>query len=121
MQISANKINAYLCMKLRNNNMSQPKFILTNKGELRLGMVNRHYELLKADEHCYGGGYYEFDYLSNRLLLWGFSTDFGKPRWEKCQRINVSADYRGFRIIYSTWREWETAINISTDWEVSYF
>ena len=56
--------------------MSQPKFILTSKGELRLGMVNRHYELLKADEHCYGGGYYEFDYLSNRSLIFSYFRFF---------------------------------------------
>lgn len=101
--------------------MSQPKFILTNQGELRLGMVNRHYELLKTNEHCYGGGYYEFDYISNRLLLSGLSTDFGKPKWNKFQQIKLSASYKGLRILYSTWRDWEHAMNISTEWEVVYF
>ena len=101
--------------------MSQPKFILTNKGELRLGMVNRHYELLKPGEQCYGGGYYEFDYLSNRLLLSGFSTDFGKPRWEKFRTISLSEGYKGLRILYHTWRDWERAENISQEWEVNYF
>lgn len=101
--------------------MSQPKFILTSKGELRLGMVNRHYELLHPGEHCYGGGYYEFDYLSNRLLLSGLSTDFGKPRWERFSAIHVSANYQGLRILYSTWRNWDSALNISQAWEVNYF
>ena len=48
---------------------TQPKFILTKDGTLRLGMVKRHLELLKAGESCIGGGYYKIDTLSPETPL----------------------------------------------------
>lgn len=49
--------------------MALPKFIITMDGYLRLGMVNQHKDLLIGDDQCIGGGYYQFDWTSNRLLL----------------------------------------------------
>ena len=46
--------------------MKLPKFIITMEGFLRLGMVEMHKDLLKPDEQGIGGGYYQFDYVSNR-------------------------------------------------------
>ncbi len=49
--------------------MEHPKFIITNGGFLRLGMVTLHRDLLMAHEQCLGGGFYEFDYAGGRLIL----------------------------------------------------
>jgi len=49
--------------------MMLPKFIITLNGMFRLGMVNQHKDLLKPGDQCIGGGYYRFDYTSNRIIL----------------------------------------------------
>ena len=49
--------------------MTLPKFIITMDGYFRLGMVNQHKDLLKSGDQCIGGGYYHFDYTTNRILL----------------------------------------------------
>ena len=49
--------------------MNLPKFIITMDGDFRLGMVNQHKHLLKSGDQCIGGGYYHFDFVSNRILL----------------------------------------------------
>ena len=61
--------------------MTLPKFIITMDGFFRLGMVNQHKDLLKPGDSCLGGGYYHFDYTSNRIILDRSSYDFGKPKW----------------------------------------
>lgn len=80
--------------------MTQPKFILTLEGRLRLGMVSQHRDLLQPGEQCIGGGYYEFDYVGQRLLLDRCSYDFGSPRWHLVDTLLVPAAYRGLRIVY---------------------
>ncbi len=80
--------------------MKQPKFILTNTGYLRMGMVEMHKDLLHIGEVCYGGGYYEFDFVGNHLFLTGKSYDFGKPKWNWLDSLKVSASYRGLTIVY---------------------
>ena len=80
--------------------MALPKFIITMDGYLRLGMVNQHKDLLKGDDSCIGGGYYQFDWASNRLLLDRASYDFGRPRWHLLDTLKVPASYRGLRIVY---------------------
>lgn len=80
--------------------MTHPKFIISSKGFLRLGQVRLHKNLLQEGESCYGGGFYEFDYVSNRLLLSGQSYDFGKPRWNWVDVLKVPAAYRNLRIVY---------------------
>lgn len=94
-------------------------------GYLRLGMVNQHKDLLIGDDQCIGGGYYQFDWIGNRLILDRTSYDFGRPRWhlldtfktaskrEQSQAclnyaereqaratLKVPAQYRGLRIVY---------------------
>ena len=61
--------------------MTLPKFIITMDGYFRLGMVNQHKDLLKPGDQCVGGGYYHFDYTTNRILLDRESYDFGRPKW----------------------------------------
>ena len=63
--------------------MTLPKFIITMDGFFRLGMVNQHKDLLKPGDSCLGGGYYHFDYTSNRIILDRSSYDFGKPNTQK--------------------------------------
>lgn len=93
--------------------MSQPKFIITDTGCLRLGMVNMHKDLLLSGEECLGGGYYEFDYVSSRLLLSGRSYDFGRPQWRWLDRLRIPAAYSGLRILYSSDRAWDNALDIA--------
>ena len=69
-------------------------------GYLRLGMVNQHKDLLIGDDSCIGGGYYQFDWASNRLLLDRASYDLGRPRWHLLETLKVPASYRGLRIVY---------------------
>ena len=63
--------------------MTLPKFIITMDGYFRLGMVNQHKDLLKPGDSCLGGGYYHFDYASNRIILDRSSYDFGKPFYRR--------------------------------------
>lgn len=79
--------------------MEYPKFILTHRGVLRLGMVRLHRHLLQPGEACCGGGYYEFDFVAGRLLLSGRSTDFGSPQWLRFDTLTVPASYRGLRLV----------------------
>ena len=92
--------------------MEQPKFIITIErlrvgeqgsgiGYFRLGMVNQHKDLLIGDDQCIGGGYYQFDWTSNRLILDRASYDFGRPCWHLLDTLKVPAQYRGLRIVYT--------------------
>lgn len=56
--------------------MKLPKFIITMDGVFRLGMVDQHKHLLKPGDQCIGGGYYHFDFVSNRIILDRESYDF---------------------------------------------
>lgn len=80
--------------------MAFPKFIITRSGMLRLGMANQHRDLLERFDVCIGGGYYEFDYVNNCLLLSRQSYDFGKPQWSRLQTLIVPDVYRGMSIVY---------------------
>ena len=80
--------------------MKYPKFIITKDGHFRLGMVNLHEHLLKPGDYCLGGGFYQFDYASNRLLLDGRSFDFGPPQWDMIDVLRVPSAYRGMQIVY---------------------
>ncbi len=100
--------------------MEQPKFILTNTNQFRLGMVHQHKNLLRPGERCYGGGYYEFDYLANQLILTGTSYDFGRPKWERFATLYVPADYRGLRIIYRTRSNGEGDFIVNNEIKIEY-
>ncbi len=80
--------------------MNHPKFIITMAGYLRLGMVRMHKDLLKFTDSCLGGGYYEIDYIGNRIILDRASYDFGPPKWHLLDNIKVPSQYRGMQIIY---------------------
>ena len=81
--------------------MAYPKFIITKSGYFRLGMVRQHKDLLQTGDICYGGGFYEFDYVSNRLLLHGSSFDYGHPKWNDIPALHVPDTYKGLTIEYS--------------------
>ena len=80
--------------------MTLPKFIITMDGYFRLGMVNQHKDLLKPGDQCIGGGYYHFDYVTNRLVLDRSSYDFGLPKWHLLEVLRVPSYYRGLLIVY---------------------
>lgn len=91
----------------------QPKFILTDTGHLRLGMVYMHKDLLLPGEECLGGGYYEFDYIGSRLLLSGKSYDFGRPKWNLVDAVIVPEVYRGLTIVYAAGSDREDALPLT--------
>lgn len=99
--------------------MGYPKFIITSRGYLRMGVVRRHCELIIGTEQCYGGGYFTIDYVSNRLLLSGASSDFGAPRWDRITCIKIPDTYELFNIEYSQYGE--DGIDISTIMEIEYY
>lgn len=99
--------------------MEHPKFIITNSGYLRLGMVTLHRDLLMAHEQCLGGGFYEFDYTGEKLILSGKSFDYGPPRWNKVETLKVSEAYRGVPIIYRDHRGEE--LNITNLFTITYY
>ena len=88
-----------------------PKFVITTERlgaggcssgvcHFRLGMVNQHKDLLRYGDACLGGGYYRFDYTSNRIVLDRFSYDFGFPKWHLIEVLRVPSAYRGMRMVY---------------------
>lgn len=100
--------------------MEQPKFILTNTGHFRMGMVELHKDLLQPGEMCYGGGYYEFDFVGNRLILTGRSYDFGEPKWNWFDTLKVPSAYRGLRIVNVPNRSWEDDFVVSDELKIEY-
>ena len=99
--------------------MEQPKFIITSGGYLRLGMVRLHRDLLMAHEDCLGGGFYEYDYPSNQLLLSGKSFDYGPPRWGKINVLLGPETLREVPIIYRD--HWGGEINITASFSIQYY
>jgi len=99
--------------------MNQPKFIITSDGYLRLGMVNMHKDLLLPGDDCIGGGYYSFDYVSNRLILDRRSYDYGKPKWHLLDTFQVPAVYRGLQIVY-IYDDGEK-LDISREFKIEYY
>ena len=99
--------------------MEHPKFIITNGGHLRLGMVTLHRDLLMAHEECRGGGFYDIDYVGNALLLSGKSFDYGLPRWNGITVLLVPEAYRGMTIIYRDSRGNE--LNLTTEFKIVYY
>ena len=99
--------------------MEHPKFIITSGGHLRLGMVTLHRDLLMGHEQCLGGGFYEFDYVGNRLVLSGKSFDYGPPRWSKVDVLLVPESLRGAAIVYRDSRDDE--IDVTNDFTIKYY
>ena len=82
-------------------------------------MVTLHRDLLMAHEQCMGGGFYEFDYVSNRLLLSGKSFDYGPPRWGKVDVLMVPEALRGTVIVYRDSRDDE--FNVIAEFRIEYY
>ena len=101
--------------------MNQPKFIITLSGVLRLGMVDQHKHLLKPGDKCIGGGYYRFDYVSNRIILDRRSYDFGRPQWHKLKVLKVPSIYRGMRIVYKYDDRFHDDFNASEELKIDYY
>ena len=101
--------------------MSLPKFIITRDGHLRLGMVNQHKDLLQPDDDCIGGGYYQFDYASGRMILDRASYDFGIPRWHLLDTLRVPAVYRGLRIVYRYEDDLHEDFQVSDELKIEYY
>ena len=99
--------------------MEHPKFIITSGGHLRLGMVTLHRDLLLPHEQCLGGGFYEFDYAGNILILSGKSFDYGPPRWGKVDALLVPEAYRGISIVYRD--HWGEELRISSVFTIKYY
>lgn len=99
--------------------MEHPKFIITDRGHLRLGMVTLHRDLLMPHETCLGGGFYEYDYASNILILSGKSFDYGPPRWSKIDILQVPEAYRNVPIIYRG--HWDDDLNITDTFTIKYY
>jgi len=99
--------------------MEHPKFIITSKNCLRLGMVTLHRDLLMAHEDCLGGGFFEMDYVGNRLVLSGKSFDYGPPRWSKIGILQVPEAYRDVPIIYRD--HWGDELNITNNFTIKYY
>ena len=76
------------------------KFIITSDGEFKYGDVTMHKDLLGPSDTCIGGGFYEFDYVSNRLLLTGRSYDFGYPQWDDIEVLRLPEALRGLAVLY---------------------
>ena len=86
---------------------------------MRLGMVTLHRDLLMPHEHCIGGGFYEYDYVGNRLLLSGKSFDYGPPRWGKVESLHLPEAYRDVPIIYRD--PHGTELNLHTEFPINYY
>jgi hypothetical protein len=87
-------------------------------GYFRLGMVNQHKDLLKPGDSCLGGGYYHFDYTSNRIILDRSSYDFGKPKWYLLEVLKVPSVYRGLRLVYfyDDGREFDVSLELQIEY-----
>lgn len=101
--------------------MTLPKFIITMNGVLRLGMVNQHRDLLKPGDQCIGGGYYTFDFVSNRIILDRSSYDFGKPKWHLIERLMVPSVYKGLRIVYVYDDGFHDDFHVSEELSIEYY
>lgn len=101
--------------------MEAPKFIITMDGYFRMGMVKQHEDLLIGDDVWIGGGYYQFDWTSNRLILDRKSYDFGRPRWHLFEMLKVPEQLRGLRIIYTYDDDFHEDFIVSDELKIEYY
>ncbi|MBQ6189585.1 MAG: hypothetical protein IJK45_05375 [Bacteroidaceae bacterium] len=101
--------------------MEAPKFIITMDGYFRMGMVKQHEDLLIGDDVCIGGGYYQFDWTSNRLILDRKSYDFGQPRWHLLEILKVPEQFRGLHIIYTYDDDFHEDFIVSDELKIEYY
>ena len=99
----------------------EPKFILTLDGHLRIGSVQMHKDLLVPNDTCIGGGFWEIDPISMKLLLSGKSYVYGKPKWNFVTgKLYDPKDYEGLRIEYNG-DSFVDYVNVSEQFEISYY
>ena len=76
--------------------MNYPKFIITQNGQLRLGMVALHKHLLLPGDTCLGGGYWRINHALRQVELSGESSDYGRPQWHRLTHIYSPEGYEGY-------------------------
>ncbi len=65
------------------------KFVITNEGKLKFGMVYHHRDLLRWDESCpYGGGLWRVDDVRGVVVLYGRSFEFGEPSFSNLSFVD---------------------------------
>ena len=101
--------------------MTLPKFIITMNGYFRMGMVYQHKDLLMHGDQCIGGGYYTFDYVSNRIILDRSSYDFGSPKWYLLETLKVPSIYKGYRLVYVYDDGFHDDFNVSDELKIEYY
>ena len=101
--------------------MTLPKFIITMNGYFRMGMVYQHKDLLMLGDQCIGGGYYTFDYVSNRIILDRSSYDFGSPKWYLLETLKVPSIYKGYRLVYVYDDGFHDDFNVSDELKIEYY
>lgn len=101
--------------------MTLPKFIITMNGYFRMGMVYQHKDLLMPGDQCIGGGYYTFDYVSNRIILDRSSYDFGSPKWYLLETLKVPSIYKGYRLVYVYNDGFHDDFNVSDELKIEYY
>ncbi len=125
----ADKVNIFIAFWIserhyparQNSILMEPKFILTLDGHLRIGSVQMHKDLLLPNDTCIGGGFWEVDPISMKLLLSGKSYDYGKPKFNFVTgKLYVPKDYEGLRIEYNS-DSLVDSLNVSEQFEISYF
>ena len=84
-------------------------------------VTDQHKHLLKPGDQCIGGGYYHFDFVSNRILLDRESYDFGRPKWHLLEILKVPSTYRGMRIVYSYDDGFHDDFNVSEELNIEYY
>lgn len=99
--------------------MKHPKFIITSRGHLRMDIVYLHRDLLLPHEDCLGGGFYEYDYVLNRLVLSGKSYDYGYPQWGQIDVLKVPESFKGVPILYRDPRGDE--LNLTEHFTIEYY
>lgn len=101
------------------------KFIVTAQGYFRLGDVRLHKHLLEPGDVCYGGGFYQFDHIQNRLLLDGASYDYGRPLWDRLVHPDISLKvpeiYRGMQIVYHPEDQFADDWVVTNEMNVEYY
>ena len=90
-------------------------------GHIRLGMVNQHKDLLNPGDQCIGGGYYRFDFISNRIILDRESYDFGKPKWHLLDTLKVPSTYKMLRLVYVYDDGFHEDFNVSEELKIDYY
>ena len=91
--------------------MAYPKFILTQDGHIRLGMVTLHRHLLEAGDYCMGGGYWTINHMTREVELSGASSDYGPPQWRRITRLHLPEGYEGYSFV---WKSGNQRIPLST-------